>query len=62
MYRQPVLLDRFEMLRQLGNTFIVQPSILKSYMSEGYLGRIDPALLRPYLMMRSDYSEFSRGF
>jgi hypothetical protein len=49
------------MLRQLGNSFIVQPNVLKSYMTESHLGRIDARLLRPYLAQRSDYSQFSRS-
>lgn len=48
------------MLRQLGNTFIVQPNVLKSYLTESHLGRIDTRLLRPYLAQRSDWSTFSR--
>jgi hypothetical protein len=48
------------MLRQLGNSFIVQPNVLKSYMTESHLGRIDTRLLRPYLAQRSDWSTFSR--
>ncbi|PKI85075.1 Exocyst complex component 5 [Malassezia vespertilionis] len=47
---------RFEMLRQLGNLFIVQPSVLNSYMREGHLGKIDEALLKPYLLRRQDYT------
>lgn len=57
----PALNDRFDMLRQLGNSFIVQPNVLKSYMTESHLGKIDPRLLRPYLAQRSDYSQFSRS-
>jgi hypothetical protein len=49
------------MLRQLGNSFIVQPDVLKTYMTESHLGRIDPVLLRPYLAQRSDYAQFSRS-
>lgn len=52
----PVVNDRFEMLRQLGNLFIVQPAVLKSYMREGHLAKIDEPLLRPYLLRRQDYS------
>ncbi|PWN95393.1 exocyst complex component Sec10, partial [Tilletiopsis washingtonensis] len=51
----PALSDRFDMLRQLGNLFIVQPAVLKSYMREAHLARIDERLLRPYLLRRSDY-------
>lgn len=57
----PAINDRFDMLRQLGNTFIIGPNVLKSYMTEGHLGKIDARLLRPYLAQRSDYSAFSRS-
>ncbi|BGP29274.1 Exocyst complex component 5 [Rhodotorula toruloides] len=58
----PALNDRFEMLRQLGNVFIVQPDILRSYLNEAYLARIENRLLRPFVMMRSDYGDYSRRF
>lgn len=54
--------DRFEMLRQLGNVFIVQPDILKSYLAESYLARIENRLLRPFVMMRTDYGDHTRKF
>ena len=53
--------DRFDMLRQLGNSFIVQPDVLKSYLSESHLGRIELRLLRPYLQQRVDYSSFAKS-
>ncbi|PWN48937.1 exocyst complex component Sec10 [Violaceomyces palustris] len=53
----PAVSDRFEMLRQLGNLFIVQPAVLKSYMREAHLAKVDERLLRPYLLRRSDYSK-----
>ena len=56
----PALNDRYEMLRQLGNSFIVQPNVLKSYLTEGHLGRIESRLLRPYLAQRSDWASFSK--
>lgn len=49
------------MLRQLGNSFIVQPNVLKSYMTESHLGRIELKLLRPYLQQRVDYSTFAKS-
>lgn len=52
----PALGERFEMLRQLGNLFIVQPASLSQYMQESHLATIDRRLLRPYLMKRADYS------
>jgi hypothetical protein len=58
----PTLHERFEFIRQLGNVFLVRPEILKSYMTEGYLGRIDPSLLKPYLALRSDWGQFEKGF
>lgn len=61
-YNVPAISDRFEMLRQLGNLFIVQPDILKTYMSESHLASVDSRLLRPYLMQRTDYGEYSRKF
>ncbi|KAI0307212.1 exocyst complex component Sec10 [Multifurca ochricompacta] len=58
----PALHDRFEFIRQLGNIFLVQPEILKSYITENYLGRIETALLRPYLAQRSDWGHVEKGF
>lgn len=56
----PALSDRFEMLRQLGNLFIVQPAVLKSYMRESHLAKIEERLLRPYLLRRADYATHVR--
>ncbi|KAI1786648.1 exocyst complex component Sec10 [Ganoderma leucocontextum] len=58
----PSLHERFEFIRQLGNVFLVRPDILKSYITEGYLGRIDANLLRPYLAQRSDWGQAEKGF
>ncbi|KAI0346802.1 exocyst complex component Sec10 [Trametopsis cervina] len=58
----PSLHERFEFLRQLGNVFLVRPDILKSYITEGYLGRIDSSLLKPYLAQRSDWGQAEKGF
>ncbi|KAH0587794.1 hypothetical protein H2248_006553 [Termitomyces sp. 'cryptogamus'] len=58
----PALHERYEFIRQLGNIFLVRPDILKSYITEGYLGRIDASLLKPYLMMRIDWSQFGKLF
>ncbi|KAG0253037.1 Exocyst complex component 5 [Mortierella polycephala] len=51
----PALNERFEMLRQLGNVFLVKPEILPSVLSEGYLGKADFKSLYPYLQMRVDF-------
>ena len=58
----PSLTERFEFIRQLGNVFLVRPDILRSYITEGYLGRIDATLLRPYLAQRSDWGQAEKGF
>jgi len=42
--------------------FLVRPEILKSYITENYLGRIDSSLLKPYLALRSDWVTFEKGF
>ncbi|KAF9348696.1 Exocyst complex component 5 [Mortierella sp. AD094] len=51
----PSLNERFEMLRQLGNVFLVKPEILPSVLSEGYLAKVDFKSLYPYLQMRVDF-------
>jgi len=61
-FRIPSLSERFEFIRQLGNVFLIQPDILKSYITEGYLGRIDASLLRPYLCQRTDWTQFGSKF
>lgn len=55
MFKIAVLDEKFEMLRQLGNIFVVKPEILKSILSEGYLARLDPSVLYPYLEKRTDF-------
>ncbi|KAJ8658818.1 hypothetical protein O0I10_005545 [Lichtheimia ornata] len=55
MFKIPVLNDMFDMLRQLGNIFLVKPEILRSILSEGYLARLDPSMLYPYLEKRVDF-------
>ena len=40
----------------------MQPEVLKSYITQNYLGRIEPALLRPYLAQRSDWGHVEKGF
>lgn len=56
----PAITERFEMLRQLGNLFVISPEIIKTYMSESHLAKIDDRLLRPYLMQRADFGEYSK--
>ncbi|KAJ7639024.1 exocyst complex protein [Roridomyces roridus] len=58
----PSLFERFEFIRQLGNIFLVRPEILKTYITENYLGRVDANLLKPYVALRSDWGQFEKGF
>jgi hypothetical protein len=58
----PALSERFEFLRQLGQIFLLTPEVLKSYITEDYLGRIDSALLKPYLAQRSDWGQSEKTF
>ncbi|TFK28887.1 exocyst complex component protein [Coprinopsis marcescibilis] len=58
----PALQERFEFIRQLGQIFLIQPEILKSFITENYLGRIESSLLRPYIALRSDWGQFEKGF
>lgn len=56
-FNQAILKPRFEMLRQLGNLFIVRPEVLRAYMRDDvHLSKLDPTMLRPYLAQRSDYT------
>lgn len=61
-FNMPSLSERFEFIRQLGNVFLIQPDILRSYITENYLGRIEPALLRPYLAQRADWGKEEKAF
>ncbi|KAH8118616.1 exocyst complex protein [Phellopilus nigrolimitatus] len=58
----PALPERFEFICQLGKIFLIEPEILKSYINESALARIELHLLRPYLAQRSDWQTFEKGF
>ncbi|KAI5119514.1 hypothetical protein M0805_002450 [Coniferiporia weirii] len=58
----PALPERFEFICQLGKVFLIEPEILKSYITESALARIDLHLLRPYLAQRSDWQTIEKGF
>ncbi|ORX47562.1 exocyst complex component Sec10 [Piromyces finnis] len=55
------LAERYDMLVQLGNLFVIEPENIDSLITEGYLAKIESCLLRPYLIMRSDWSNFSKA-
>jgi hypothetical protein len=56
----PIVTERFDMLRQLGKLFEVQVDVLRSFLDAEHLNRIDRRLLRPYIMLRSDYGDVPR--
>jgi hypothetical protein len=55
------LAERYDLLVQLGNLFVIEPENIDSLVSEGYLAKIEPYLLKPYLMVRSDWSTFTKA-
>jgi len=55
------LAERYDMLVQLGNLFVIEPENIDSLITEGYLAKIEPYLLKPYLMIRSDWNLFSKA-
>ncbi|KAJ3054447.1 Exocyst complex component 5 [Rhizophlyctis rosea] len=59
-FRIPSLTECFDMLRELGNLFIVKGETLKTVITQGHLTRIEPILLLPYLQLRGDWSQLAR--
>ncbi|KAJ3382348.1 Exocyst complex component 5 [Lobulomyces angularis] len=51
------LAEKFELLRELGNLFIVKPENIKQVLNEGILSRIELNLIYPYLICRSDWDK-----
>lgn len=51
-----ILRDRFEMLWELAQLFVVRPENLRSVLQEGHLGRLDAKLIHPYIAQRADFS------
>lgn len=47
--------DRYDLLAELGNIFLVRPENLRSLLQEGLLAHVDAKLIRPFLQMRADY-------
>ncbi|KTW29304.1 hypothetical protein T552_01259 [Pneumocystis carinii B80] len=51
----PKLNEKFKLLHELGNIFIVRSDILESLLNQGILGRINLKYLIPYISKRTDY-------
>ncbi|KAJ3252097.1 Exocyst complex component 5, partial [Borealophlyctis nickersoniae] len=56
----PALTTRFDMLRDLGNLFVVKAESLKTVVNEGALAKIELSLLYPYLCMRADWVQMGK--
>jgi hypothetical protein len=54
-WKVKVVNERFEMLRELGNIFLVRPAILRVIIHEGHLAKLDYEAIKPFLMMREDW-------
>lgn len=50
------LKQRFQLLHEIGNVFIVKPDVLRQLVTEGELSGISPRLLLPYFQCREDYT------
>ncbi|KAI8318794.1 exocyst complex component Sec10 [Martensiomyces pterosporus] len=50
----PALVERFSILQDISNIFVVQPSALKSLLDEGPLSRLDRATIQAFVQMRED--------
>ncbi|EMR11691.1 hypothetical protein PNEG_00127 [Pneumocystis murina B123] len=51
----PKLNEKFKLLHELGNIFIVRSDILGSLLNQGILGRVNLKYLIPYISKRTDY-------
>ncbi|KAI8911500.1 exocyst complex component Sec10-like protein [Gorgonomyces haynaldii] len=52
--------EEFDILKELGNLFIVKPENLKAVIREGHLARLEFEVLQPYLVLRPDWSKLSK--
>ncbi|KAI9357359.1 exocyst complex component Sec10-like protein [Zopfochytrium polystomum] len=60
-WKIPTLTERFEILRDIGRVFTVPPEELPFLLNDGPLGRIEYALLQPFLVNRSDWSKVQKS-
>lgn len=55
-----ILNEKFDLLKEIGNLFVVKPENLKSVIREGHLARIELAVIRPYLELRTDWHKLAK--
>lgn len=54
------LIEKFEILREIGSLFIVKPESINSVLEGGILSNVEFKHLRPYLQMRLDWARISK--
>ncbi|KAI9001673.1 exocyst complex component Sec10-like protein [Gaertneriomyces semiglobifer] len=59
-FQVPVLNDRFELLKELGNLFIVRPENLKTLINQGQLGQVSISLVHPFVSQRADWGKLGK--
>ncbi|KAJ3348216.1 Exocyst complex component 5 [Entophlyctis luteolus] len=59
-FRVQRLDEKFEMIREVGNLFIVKPENLAQVINGSYLSQIDFALLTRFLMCRADWTRVQK--
>lgn len=57
IFKIPEVNERFELLRQLANIYVVLPENLKELTEEGVLVRLDPMVLHAFVALRADYKQ-----
>lgn len=50
-----LLKDRYDMLCELGNMFLVRPENLRTLLQEGVLSLLDPKLVYSFIAQRVDF-------
>lgn len=56
-FKVQAISERYELLRQLGNIYVVRPEHLRQMLDEGLLARLDAAVLHSFIVCRADYKQ-----
>jgi hypothetical protein len=54
------LIEKFEILREIGSLFVVKPESISSVLEGGILSQVEFKNLKPYLQMRMDWARISK--
>ena len=52
----PELSENFQILKEIGNLFTVQPDLINSLVAEGQLANLKPYAIRQYVSKRTDFN------